>query len=65
MTFQDFLNKTGYSAAYAASRLLYFPKSRPVKLAESLGYSPTELEKKMLVKLASGKPVDEVLKQAS
>lgn len=65
MTFQDFLNKTDYSPAYAASRLLYFPKSRPVKLAKSLGYSPTEIERKMLIKLASGKPVQEILKQAS
>lgn len=36
INFQQFLEITGFTAAYAARKILYFPKSRPALLATNL-----------------------------
>jgi hypothetical protein len=55
MKFSDFIKKTGFAPTYAAHSLLYKPKSRPVLMANSLGYEPSELDFMNMRRLISGK----------
>lgn len=57
MKFSEFIEKTGFGQTYAAHSLLYKPDSRPVLLAQSLGYEPTELEYMDMRRLISGKKI--------
>ena len=55
MNFSDFINQTGFAPTYAAHSLLYKPNSRPVLLAKSLKYQPSETELKDMRRLIAGK----------
>nr|WP_206663276.1 hypothetical protein [Ningiella ruwaisensis] len=55
MTFKEFLEKSQYSEVYASHCLLYKPKSRVAKIAEALGYKPTEADKKMMIQIRASK----------
>jgi len=55
MKFKEFLDKTGYSPTHAAHALLYKKYKRPLKMAESLGYEPTEEERTLMKRLIAGK----------
>lgn len=66
MTFADFIEQTDYSPTHVAHSLLYKPNSRPSKLAQTLGYSPSVDDMKNMRKLIAGKgDHSELFKQAS
>ena len=46
--FQTFLKQTGFTAAYAARKILYFPKSRPALLAKTLNLNVEECRSEMV-----------------
>ena len=52
--FPTFLQKTGYTAAYAARKILYFPKSRPALMADTLELDVGSMRKE-LVSIVNGK----------
>ena len=52
--FHTFLKKTGFTAAYAARKILYFPKSRPALMAGSLSLD-VEKHRSDLVRAVNGR----------
>ena len=54
INFQTFLDKTGYTAPYAARSVLYSPESRPALLAVALNLD-VEGERLKMIQIVAGK----------
>lgn len=57
INFQTFLEKTGYTAPYAARTILYSPRSRPALLAETLDLD-IEGERSKMIQVVAGNEID-------
>ena len=65
INFQTFLDKTGYTAPYAARSVLYYPKSRPALLAVALDLDVKGERLKMIQIVAGKESIDTPVQTSS